>query len=91
MNLDVLMRNGLNANACGGLLGKMEPMEIWNRTEWKMTQVGANLFRENELRENNSVIRLRLPYPKHYNNLTGGSLDNLNKDLLIGESTGSIQ
>lgn len=28
MNLDVLMRNGLNANVCRGLLGKMEPMEI---------------------------------------------------------------
>lgn len=56
-----------------------------------MTQVSKNLFRENEFRENNSVIRLGLPYPKRYNNLTGGSsLDNLDRDLLIGESSGSI-
>jgi len=45
MNLDVLMRNGFNASTCWGLLCKMESMEI--RTEWKITQVSANLFREN--------------------------------------------
>ncbi|KYN39424.1 hypothetical protein ALC56_05917 [Trachymyrmex septentrionalis] len=32
-----------------------------------------------------SGVRLGLPYPKRYNNLTEGSLDNLDRDLLIGE------
>lgn len=49
-------------------------------------QVSANLFCENEFGGITRLLDWSSHIPiKRYNNLTGGSLDNLDRDLLIEE------
>lgn len=48
-------------------------------------QVSANLFRKNEFGRTTRLLDWGSHIPKRYNNLIGGSLDNLDRDLLIEE------